>query len=1079
MSQSASPPLIDAVAREKAANDLSLCYLVEAAAGTGKTTLLIQRILTIVRTTLTPLTRVAAITFTEKAAGELKAKLKVELAQWAARNDDDAPRYHQALSELELMPVSTIHAFCRDLLSQLPVEGGVDPGFAVADEIVSRSLSDEVWEEWLTAELQTECPAAHPLLAAGMPVNSRIHEVSLRTISNLLDNNREDLAALHVLALNDAVLIERLRAFRRTFLAELNILGECLDHSDKLAVELNRIVEWLNGAALDSRTNALHWLSQAPRLSKRGGKAGSWSSSDNFEMAMELRRQFADRVSVQLQLFFSQDAARLVEWLKTAVRKCGELRLAKGLLDYDDLLIYTRNMLRDDVTAREYFKNRYDYILVDEFQDTDPLQAEIVFFLSERTGQSADSWETANVEHGKLFIVGDPKQSIYRFRRADLDLYGRVRNKLAECGEVLSIRMNFRSEPAIISEVNAVFAEAMYGAADDRYEPDYEPMEPYRAAADHEPRVTLMPPPPELDRTLSAAQLAEAEAAAVAEFIRRSAADVPFRDMAILFQTTTHLHFLESALRARNIPYQISGGRNLYRRSEIQALSAVVAAIDNPHDSVSVVGALRSPFFGCSDEELLRHKLHGGHFDYTRTKTTEPHLAECFALLNRLHANRRQCSPSETIIQLFELTAGLQVFALKPLGEQRVANLLKVLDTARGLEANGSYSFHQLVRWLEQLEDLRVGDDEFAAESDADTVRLMTFHKAKGLEFPTVILFQLAHNKNRTQSCFVNRRTRQVEFRAIGNQTSGFDAAVEDDRDRDYHETMRLLYVAMTRARDHLILPLGWTSERTRGETPWLLRLLQPRYSPENPVGHCRIADTSSFDLALSPQENLLIEFEATPDPNVITQARQIRSEWQRNRDYAIAALDRQADFVTPSAHVLLSAMPSGSEQRPPDQSAMKFGSYIHRLLQQVSLPRGENLDDLLKANDDELSVTDAMRHHAGDLIRRALQSELFTQRIARTARYYRELGFTTAQNGIMTEGAMDLVFKDESGWVIVDYKTDAVRAEQTKERAETYRPQAMAYAQALTQITGEPMCDVIFYFLRPGIIVSFPPPTN
>ncbi len=189
-------PLIDAEARERAQNDLSTTYLVEAAAGTGKTTLLVSRILTIVRETLTPLSRVAAITFTEKAAGELKVKLRERLEEGARGTGEDAEQYRKALADLDFMPVSTIHAFCRDLIAQRPVEAGVDPGFTLADEATSRMLLDECWQSWVAEEFTRECPAARPFLERGLEADGNGH--SLYTLFTLLNTYREDLDALHV-----------------------------------------------------------------------------------------------------------------------------------------------------------------------------------------------------------------------------------------------------------------------------------------------------------------------------------------------------------------------------------------------------------------------------------------------------------------------------------------------------------------------------------------------------------------------------------------------------------------------------------------------------------------------------------------------------------------------------------------------------------------------------------------------------------------------------------------------------------------------------------------------------------------
>ena len=232
-------PLADYEEREQAAHDLGNTYLVEAAAGTGKTTILIERVLTIVTTTLTRLTQVAAITFTEKAAGELKARLRARLEEEAHADGEEAERCRMALRELDGMPVSTIHAFCRELLQQRPVEAGVDPGFAVLDEAGARLLQDEVWPSWIAAEFARDC-AARPFLETGMTIESRGRESSLRALFDALLNAREDLAAWHVPARPASELQRDVNEFRGKIEKALDWQGGCRNPAGDVSLSLRK-----------------------------------------------------------------------------------------------------------------------------------------------------------------------------------------------------------------------------------------------------------------------------------------------------------------------------------------------------------------------------------------------------------------------------------------------------------------------------------------------------------------------------------------------------------------------------------------------------------------------------------------------------------------------------------------------------------------------------------------------------------------------------------------------------------------------------------------------------------------------
>jgi ATP-dependent helicase/nuclease subunit A len=1081
----------DCTERERAAHDLGNTYLVEAAAGTGKTTLLVERVLTIVTTTLAPLTQVAAITFTEKAAGELKARLRARLEEEAGGETEEVERCRVALRDLDGMTVCTIHAFCRELVQQRPVEAGVDPGFGVLDEPAARMLQDEVWTQWMAAEFDHDC-AARPFLERDLSIESRARECSLRALFDALLNSREDLNELHVPCADAGKLFDEVATYCLGIEKALATKNGCHNPADLLFRQLEDVARWSAAAESNDTESTLTWLAERPRL--KGNRKGSKENWDTA--ALDAARAFFfgryEETAARLQReLVSVLAAPLIEWLKGAVRAYDEAKAARGVLDFHDLLISARRMLRDHGDVREYFKTRYNYILVDEFQDTDPLQAEIVFLLAEKAGQSAANWDEVALDQGKLFLVGDPKQSIYRFRRADLDLYGRVKERVSESGECVPIRVNFRSRPELTSEVNALFRDWMTGPQDGRYEPDYVAMEAARESDADQAALLFLSPPENFDLTQGVESLAEAEAACIAEFVREQARrlTVPdgiggtralcLRDIGVLYAATTHLTKLENAFKARGIAFQVSGGRALPQRSEIIALRAVLNAMDNPYDENAVVGALRSPFFGCSDEELLEHRFLGGTFDYLKAAPPGSRLAVSFDWLRALHEKRRRCAPSETVMELFDKTAGLAIFALKPQGEARVSNLLKVLDMARALESAGSFSFHRLARGLDRLEEMRAGEEDYPGDSEDDAVQFLTFHKAKGLEFPVVILYRLTQGLTERGTSIVHERGRKaVEFRSAAGETAGFAAAAAEEEERRKCENLRLLYVACTRARELLVIPAYWQSDEKAGRASGFVSVLQSRF-PRETNGRPRVEgtgfqihETNGYRLESEPQEGLLLDVTKAADERAAETSRREREEWERSRTAAVTGLDHSAQFVRPSEpeqEPEERALPQG---RPPHE-AMVFGQYAHQLLQKVSLPKGENLDELTETMADDPALTRDMRAEGADLVRRALTSALFRERIAKAESVYRELGFTAMSEGKLMEGAIDLLFFEGGEAVIVDFKTDKVTREEAAARAESYRHQTAAYAKALEAVLKRPVHEVILHFLRPEVTIS------
>jgi ATP-dependent helicase/nuclease subunit A len=759
--------------------------------------------------------------------------------------------------------------------------------------------------------------------------------------------------------------------------------------------------------------------------------------------------------------------------LKGAARAYAEAKGQRGLLDFQDLLLVARNMLRDSQAARQYFKLRFAYILVDEFQDTDPLQAEIVFYLAERPETFAKRWEETELVPGKLFIVGDPKQSIYRFRRADLDLYGKVRTKVEETGQCLHIRMNFRSMPDILLEVNGVFAQHMTGERNGRYEPEYVALEAYRNDATTLPQAVFLPPPAGWwDGVPKAREQAQAEAACIAEYIRDLSRQDghSFRDVGILYSATTYLLELENALRAREIPYQVAGGKKLIERGEVMALRTVVAALDNPFDEISVVGALRSPFFACSDEELVQQRLHNVGFNYARDAGQMPHLEQCFAILRDLHQRQSRRAPSETIAELFERTKGLQIYSLKPQGDGRVANLLKLLDMARALEGGPTCSFHSFAQRLEKLEEARVGEeDSVTAETGDDVVQLLTFHKAKGLEFPVVILFRLGQDRDQKDSVIVRRGTRTLEFSVRqGFETAGFAAARSDEADRAECEAMRLLYVAMTRAREQLVIPAYW-AESTKG----FYDLLRTRYEhdsqqrPTTNQSRFQRHDTGNYSLETPPTEALKFESDLPESSPVVQASLTRRAEWLTERARAAERLVGEKYFATPSHYQ--EQVPLYDGHKGSESDALNFGSFVHRVLERVSLPDGKNLDWVARLAAEEFTIRGTRIAEGCKLVRRALASALF-DRVRQAQSLSREVPFADLQDGVLWEGIVDLVFVENGQLVLVDFKTDEILLEDCPRHSQVYKHQVSAYRRAMVKITARPVKESLLYFLRPDV---------
>jgi ATP-dependent helicase/nuclease subunit A len=788
--------IADEAERRRAVEDLDTTFLVEAAAGSGKTTLLLGRIVSLVRSGRACLSEIAAVTFTERAAADLRVRLRAELGRAGLPN---------ALRELETARIGTIHAFAAGLLRERPVEAGVDPGFTVLDPRGARLLLDRTWEAWLPSAL-ADPAAAEPVRQA---IERGVGLDRLRELAVALVDHRDGLTGLP----RPAEFAESPTALNRDVRATIPRLADLAraavkDPGDRAARALEELAAWIHQTGALPEADQARALLGGPRLPDRPAGLGNRAKWRDRAALDECRAGLAAlhlRVEAARAVARHNLVAGLARWAAGFVSAYDAAKARAGSLDFLDLLLRARDLVRDRPDVRRDFRREIRYLLVDEFQDTDPLQLETVL------------WLAADGPPGGLFVVGDPKQSIYRFRRADIETYEAAKATIAARGAVLAIRANFRSTRAILDAVNGVFEGLMAPPPDGAYQPAYTALEPSPRTEPGAPPVVLAPPP----GTAAPASAVEAwaqEARLIAAYLVREVEHrhrFRYGDVALLFRAMTGVAAYEDALRAAGVPFRTVGGRHYYDRSEVGWAIAALAAIEDPHDAVALVGALRSPFFGVTDEALRHLHAAGGEFSYRRPLPgdADPALAEAWALLGDLHRERNQLAPAAVVERLLAGTEVLGAYALEPQGEARVANLLKVLDTARALEATGALTFRGLVRWLRDRGAARYEEEESAVEAE-DAVRLMTIHKAKGLEFPVVVVPDLGREAPWRPPVVLPDRasgTLAVSLGRLGDTAlTTLDWADAEAREiqRVDAEALRLLYVALTRAERGLVLPV-------------------------------------------------------------------------------------------------------------------------------------------------------------------------------------------------------------------------------------------------------------------------------
>ncbi|HSG29631.1 MAG TPA: UvrD-helicase domain-containing protein, partial [Candidatus Krumholzibacterium sp.] len=572
---------VDQEARDRAVSDLDSSYCMEAGAGTGKTTLLVGRYLSIVKSGRAGCRQIVAITFTEKAAAEMKSRLRRDLERAlvdSGEETDERANLSAAIDELEGAPISTIHAFASSILREYPVEAGVDPGFKLLDEIEGAMLLDECWNAFLGSASKDQAGLLRTWDMAGGS-SSKLRDIAMslyynrgrRALSGLFDEPGQAGArergggATRAHGSGDGS--PEAGGLAGLFEQAAARLGDLLESSqvDPEDRGLPRIGAFLDGMdILRSRTGRVEEEDALVfAVPKGAGSMSNWDPPGSCREQKAILQRLADAQAEARTGVVTGMREELTGWLGGFLESVERRKRDEGLLDFDDLLIMARELVDDEAVLRS-IRRRYRYFLVDEFQDTDPVQAELVMLLAGGGG------EEILPDPGRLFIVGDPKQSIYRFRKADIEIYEKVKRRFRESGSLLRISQNFRSLPGVTEWVNALFSRIITCPEGRYYQPDYEPVHAWREG-DEAAVISLGLEPGET----GADAWRRAEGSAVAGFIRalvdsgrevmdpvdRSRRPVRLGDIAVLYRGTTGIEHYEDSLREGGIPYIVEGGK--------------------------------------------------------------------------------------------------------------------------------------------------------------------------------------------------------------------------------------------------------------------------------------------------------------------------------------------------------------------------------------------------------------------------------------------------------------------------------------------------------------------------------------
>ena len=857
--------------RELIGSELDKTLIVEAAAGTGKTTELVKRIVALIENQRATIDQIVAVTFSEKAAGELKLRLREELERARASSpagSDAARLLDAAVHDFEEAHVSTIHGFCAELLRERPVEARVDPAFVVLTDSQAARLFEEAFTAWLHGQLAN--PQEGVRRSLRRPVKRQFGDEQedgplerLRAAANSLREWRDHPAPWRQPAYDRIADIKSLVARLKTF---VDLVSKPIKRDDRLAesfalarascADIERQRRRVGDMVPDSMWDA--WEAVLTGLAgdrdfanPKKGYGAAYAMGVTRDQALAAHTELLTALRAFKANADADLAALLHEEMLECLRGYEDRKRESGALDFLDLLIKARDLVRDSDEIRREFRARFRAILVDEFQDTDPLQADLLRLLAEG--------DDGALRPGALFIVGDPKQSIYRFRRADVGAYRRIAHGLAESGAVaVTLQTSYRSVPAIQHFVNAAFREEMNGDPD-TLQADYVPLLRHRDDTPEQPAIVALPVPrpygkaqygpPQVTQTA----LNQSQPPAIAAFVAWMLSDqctwtvpgangrrkIEASDICLLFRRFLNFGkditrgYVEG-LEARGIPHLLVGGKTFHEREEVDAVRTALTAIEWPEDELSVYAALHGPLFAIGEEELLEYHSIARVFHPYRVPIDLPDrlkpIAQVLRTLRELHAARNHRTVAETIGRLMAATRAHAGFVLWRGGEQALANVLHISDLARRYEAEGGLSFRGFVDTLHDLSGSAESPEAPILEEGSNGVRMMTVHKAKGLEFPVVVLADMACRLSlEDASRYLDPGRKLCAMRLGGWSPLDLQEHNEEEARRDEAEGVRLAYVAATRARDMLVVPAVGDGPYTKG---WLRPLNRALYPP-------------------------------------------------------------------------------------------------------------------------------------------------------------------------------------------------------------------------------------------------------
>ncbi len=1056
----------------KAIETIDKNVAVSAGAGSGKTRVLVSRFTHILEQNANRIdaSNILAITFTRKAAGEMKSRLRKSMNELA--HGANGAFWRKQLLALERAQITTIDGLCSRILRENPVEAQLDPGFIQAEEFEGTEFVLACLQRFVRIELRKHEETPLHRLVGLYGLSSFIRQVQ-GLVSKLAEFAEQDLTEPYKKSAAQAGgLRSKLCRLISNLAARRNELTKA---GSKGRLQLETVAEHLEEITGGINAEPADFAAYEAYIGVIKGQRGAFQ--EELVVIRDCRTQIDRSVLDQSALPVVADWQQVLGALHEYIQK---QKQEIDFVSFDDLEQRAVQLLAQNAQVREKYHQRFPYIMVDEFQDTNDLQRRLIYLLC---GDNADE-----LQGKKLFVVGDPKQSIYRFRGADVSVFARVRQNIADGGGLyLTLGTNYRSKNLVLDVCNEVFRPLL--GEDKSKDVFFEALNPHQMDGIVKPKLLEVTYSKE-DKALKR----DYEADAVAAEMRRlhDEEGVAFGEMAVLLRAMTNCGLLTRHLAAQNIPFVIVNGRGFYECQEVLDILNLLQALNNHHRSLELAGALRSPMFGLDDVTLTRLFLSGAGSLWEAVQLAEPaQFGEQRALLLRAAQILRRLHTAAALLALPELWQQLRTELALDAVLARQGDDLGKLENVKKLHklaleycaANANKA--SLGEWLEYVGRLRAADTKETAATleTVDAVEVMTIHKSKGLEFDTVFLPMLDSGNDADTSEImylpkVGLGIKAMDAEGALQATGVLQAAKKLDKELNMAERMRQLYVAMTRAKVRLVMS-GATAidasadKNSLQERSWLKQL-------QEILGEKTVVERKQVTGALSEPLEKGEQLQLTVTPELQTAIAPLPAYANNGRScFTASALQTYLHCPRQYYYQQVLALPAleqqdeaGAAEQAAVLPAYVTGLVVHRALELYHRDASEESLSKESVKQDQAAFDKALKEQ--NLEQAPLAQRLFFDYIASdlynalpTKGQQRELHFLLpTEKGFMVDGVIDYLAQAADGsLVLVDYKTGAAPAHGEVKLGYAY--QLALYKRAAEAILQRKVTKAQLHFLQ------------